>query len=1064
MVVEPVGIFLDPCPVEALVKSRLEINVKMNGLMQDGSMVSINDCSKISFNVRIQDETVFKYIEVKAADTMEENCAKIILDAKKVGKSLIQVFYGELKSQEMKIFSFPQLTSLKKNLLLTKSSSYLFSLSDGPFLNSDKHSYVSEFRVNRHHVINVEHLEHNSLASKYTYKITCLDTNDFENEIEFTIWNKVTSQNKCPMKFNYKLVVSCLRPKILELSQLFVKNDGSDQEVYSGIKWRCPIKLNSKFAVANLNRDLNIQLLVKDSNGKEFDNFSGLNSVWKFDSNFISKQKEMKYLNLKPIDQNTLAKETNFGYHTLFYQSFVPNKRAGETKIELKLFTDENDYLENFLNIRFVNDVRVEPSQLVLFNHPSNIQQLKLFDGSGYFQAEVESKEKSLLEINKIWDSGIQVSPLTNNGLCFINVFDYCMPPQSFDLARDEFSWELTARSIVKVAGIYSILVNLEDDKVQEGQQIKIFVKIDDASGNFIQSKYFKLMNLEAKIDSDLSLSKIDSLNQFVETDDCRVYSITGLKSGLIKISFEIRSNDDVIKSMPVNIEIYEPIKVEPKMVEIILGTDYQIRYTGGPVSSHDITIEYQTFDTEVINVNEIGLVNGLALGSAKVNIKFTISKKLLFQDSVEFRIVEAKFVKIRSPLTSVKSGNKFPLHILINNLNPFYFATSKNIQYKWSVNDAALAEILRNDGFSVHVRTKEPGLLKISVSVFYMDKEFLDSVEVKILAPAIFSNFGQQVPPDNIILVTAKTMLQLRTNYDSLSSEIKYSLQFGMKESECSGSKVQLSIDGQLKIFDPRTECFVGIQATIHYESKIQILNYLIVIKEISYRMFRVDDQEFSVTYHDNLGDEFFVVNTISSLKVNLNNLVEFIQINQNVFGAGPSISFLPDSKINSFRMKMLNDGYVVVELSANHANDFIGLQTSYLNSKIYELYIGDLICKFASIAQNSIIKLAKSPCCNIGVAFESGRIVLENSKEYLVHDFADVYFKTENTDYQIIKINPSLSVLENHLTSSTSTSITSTFRVNIICFHIRNGKCNTFLSNSTDLTQSDSFFGSLS
>ncbi|RNA04377.1 nuclear pore membrane glycoprotein, partial [Brachionus plicatilis] len=265
MVVEPVGIFLDPCPVEALVKSRLEINVKMNGLMQDGSMVSINDCSKISFNVRIQDETVFKHIEVVAADRMGENCAKIILDAKKVGKSLIQVFYGELKSQEMKIFSFPQLTSLKKNLVLTKSSSYLFSLSDGPFLNSDIHSYVSEFRVNRHHIINVEHLEHNPLASKYTYKITCLDTNDFENEIEFTIWNRVTSQNKCPMKFNYKLGVSCLRPKILELSQLFVKNDGSDQEVYSNMKWNRPIKLNSKFAVANLNRDLNIQLLVKDS-------------------------------------------------------------------------------------------------------------------------------------------------------------------------------------------------------------------------------------------------------------------------------------------------------------------------------------------------------------------------------------------------------------------------------------------------------------------------------------------------------------------------------------------------------------------------------------------------------------------------------------------------------------------------------------------------------------------------------------------------------------------------------------------------------------------------------
>ncbi|RNA20580.1 nuclear pore membrane glycoprotein [Brachionus plicatilis] len=981
MVVEPVGIFLDPCPVEALVKSRLEINVKMNGLMQDGSMVSINDCSKISFNVSIQDETVFKYIEVVAADRMGENCAKIILDAEKVGKSLIQVFYGELKSQEMKIFSLSQLTSLKKNLLLTKSSSYLFSLSDGPFLNSDIHSYVSEFRINPHHLVNVEHLEHDSLASKYTYKITCLDTNDFENEIEFTIWNKATSQNKCPMKFKYKLVVRCRSPKILDLSQLFVNNDDSEQEVYSGIKWNCPIKLNSKFAVANLNRDLNIQLLVKDSSGKEFDNFTSLKSVWKFDSHFISKPKEVKFLNLKPLDQNTLAKETNFGYHTLFYQSLVPNKRAGETKIELKLYTDKNNYLENFLNIRFVNDVRVEPSQLVLFNHPSNIQQLKLFDGSGYFHAEVESKEKNLLKINHIWDSGIQVSPLTNNGLCFINVFDYCMPPQSFDLAKDEFSWEPTARSSVKVAGINSILVNYEDDKVQEGQQIKIFVQIVDASGNFIQSNYFKLMNLEAKIDSDLSLFKIESSNELTEPENTGLFILTGLKPGFLNIRFEAKSDSNIIKSTEKTLEIFEPIRVEPKMVELILGTDYQIKYTGGPVLARDMNIKFEIMDDyKFIEINQVGLVKATALGTCHVSVKFTNTKKLYTQDSVEFRIVEAKFAKIRSPLTSVKSGNKFPVHILLNNLNPLYFATSKNIQYKWSVNDVALAEILRNDGFSVHVITKEPGLLKISVSVFYMDKEFLDSVEVKIFAPAIFSNFGQQVPPDNIILATAKTMLQLRTNYDSLSSEIKYSLQFGMEENGCSDSKVQISGDGLLKITDPRTECHVGLQTRVHFESKI---------KEISYRMIEFDDQKLSVSYHDNLGDEFYVVNTKNSLTTNRNDL--------NIFGTDDSISFLTQSKDNSFQMRRLNDGFLLMELSANYQSDFIGLETKHLPQRVQEKYIGDLICNHT--AQSSpIIKSVKSSCCYIGVAFEPGSIVLDNNREYLVRDLDRVYFLNEN------------------------------------------------------------------
>jgi hypothetical protein len=96
----------------------------------------------------------------------------------------------------------------------------------------------------------------------------------------------------------------------------------------------------------------------------------------------------------------------------------------------------------------------------------------------------------------------VVVSPLTNNGLTYLHIYDYCVPPQTELLSKvtSLLTWQPYATSKIQVAGINTILVNYEDDKVQVKEGLKIYVQISDATGNLIRTKYFSLMNLKAKL------------------------------------------------------------------------------------------------------------------------------------------------------------------------------------------------------------------------------------------------------------------------------------------------------------------------------------------------------------------------------------------------------------------------------------------------------------------------------------------------------------------------------------------------------------------------------------
>src|SRR5690606_25693288 len=148
-----------------------------------------------------------------------------------------------------------------------------------------------------------------------------------------------------------------------------------------------------------------------------------------------------------------------------FYQEFTTKGKLGDCKLTAKLYlNNKNDantnYLTKILNIHLVSDAKVQPDQLTIFNHPSNVISLSVLRGSGYYHAEIETIRVNALlaiadllrsstddahhpmnnagaghvrSISHITDSTVVVGPDRANGLALLHLFDYCVPPVKLD-------------------------------------------------------------------------------------------------------------------------------------------------------------------------------------------------------------------------------------------------------------------------------------------------------------------------------------------------------------------------------------------------------------------------------------------------------------------------------------------------------------------------------------------------------------------------------------------------------------------------------------------------------
>ncbi len=293
--------------------------------------------------------------------------------------------------------------------------------------------------------------------------------------------------------------------------------------------------------------------------------------------------------------------------------------------------------------------------------------------------------------------------------------------------------WPASTTSKIQVAGINSIVATYEDDKCQVKNQLKIYVQISDATGNLIKTNYFSLMSLVAKlsVNSDTTTTSSDTISTIVpasaedyehaqikdeDKEYTAVFLLNAHRTGLVSVQFEARSDGYImdttsniksgqtIRSQLKEVQIYAPLSVEPKYVELVKGSVYQVSTTGGPMLT-DAAIQYEVVRSEneegetrkegkkrIVEVDGSGIISAVNEGLVRVvarSVGTNEKERVYSEDEFVVRVVRVNSVQVQVALRSVKVGNEMPVFLMANErkLTPLNFATSPYLRYMWKVN-----------------------------------------------------------------------------------------------------------------------------------------------------------------------------------------------------------------------------------------------------------------------------------------------------------------------------------------------------------------------------------------
>uniref|UniRef100_A0A665VZG8 BIG2 domain-containing protein n=1 Tax=Echeneis naucrates TaxID=173247 RepID=A0A665VZG8_ECHNA len=205
-------------------------------------------------------------------------------------------------------------------------------------------------------------------------------------------------------------------------------------------------------------------------------------------------------------------------------------------------------------------------------------------------------------------------------------------------------------------------------------------------------------MNLKLK-----AASAIVSLKPLESTEnDTAVFLVKGASIGQTTLSaVVVDKNGRRIASSPQQIEVFPPFKLIPRKITLLIGAMMQITSEGGPQPQSNIL--FSISDGEVASVNGIGHVRGIAIGNATVTglvqaVDAETGKLVVVsQDQVEVEVVFLTAIRIRAPITRMKTGTQMPVYVmgLTNSQTPFSFGNAlPGLTFHWTTTKRDILDV----------------------------------------------------------------------------------------------------------------------------------------------------------------------------------------------------------------------------------------------------------------------------------------------------------------------------------------------------------------------------------
>ncbi|XP_008286461.1 nuclear pore membrane glycoprotein 210 isoform X1 [Stegastes partitus] len=785
-VVEPVAMDFAPCPVEARLGLVLDLPLRIFGLLEEveNEQVMLSDCSHFDLLVEEENHGVFELLDGRLAPG-QDHCSGVRAKALAPGYTMLTVSYthGNVHlSAKITIAAYLPLRAIDPVsvavVTLGSSKTMLFEGGPRPWVLEP-----SKFFCN----LSAEDEASLSLTlaspSSHNYnqhwvRATCRALG--EQVLEVMVGNKASVTNPYPAVEPAVVKFVCAPPSRLTLVPVYTSPQ---------LDLTCPLLQQNKQVVPVSNdRNPILDLAAFDQQGRTFDNFSSLSMLWESTKVSLASIEPTMPMELQLLEDSNKQMKLHGRQTVLVHQQTgiaaitatalgyqVSHLAAAKVPSPFEPLTPVSANLELLL----VEDVKVSPDTVTIYNHPDVKANLALREGSGHFF--VNTSVKGIADVVFQETQGTaQVSPV-HPGVVKVMVHDLCL------------AFPAPAKATVHVSDILEVYVRVVD-KVEIGKSVKAYVRVLDDNKKPFPASYFQFMNLKLK-----AASAIVSLRPVVESTekDTAVFLVKGVSVDQTTLSaVVVDKNGRKIASTPQPIEVFPPFKLIPRKITLLIGAMMQITSEGGPQPQSNII--FSISNDEIASVNAMGHVRGIAVGNVTVTglvqaIDAETGKLVVVsQDQVEVEVVVLTAIRIRAPITRMKTGTQMPVYVmgLTNSQTPFSFGSAlPGFTFHWSTTKRdildvqprhieASVELQSEHNFGMRVTGRTRGRTGLKVVLRVTDpitrqlmgqlQELRDEVQIQVYDKLQMLNPGVEAGE---LLMAPNSALKLQTNRDGVGA-----------------------------------------------------------------------------------------------------------------------------------------------------------------------------------------------------------------------------------------------------------------------------------------------------
>ncbi|XP_041859658.1 nuclear pore membrane glycoprotein 210 isoform X2 [Melanotaenia boesemani] len=782
-VVEPVAMDFAPCPVEAKLGLILDLPLRIFGLLEEleKERVMLSDCSHFDLLVEEESHGVFELLDGRLAPG-QDHCSGVRAKALSPGYTVLRVSYTHgnvYLSAKITIAAYLPLRAVDPVsvavVTLGSSKDLLFEGGPRPWVLEPSKFFCSSRAEDETSLSLTLTSPSSHNYNHHWVRATCKALG--EQVLEVTVGNKASVTNPYPAVEPAVVKFVCAPPSRLTLVPVY----NSPQ-----LDLSCPLLQQNKQVVPVSNyRNPILDLAAFDQQGRKFDNFSSLSMLWESTQRSLASIEPSMPMELLLLEDSNSKRMKLHGRQTVLvhqqtgiaaitvtaigYQ--VPHLTEAQVLSPYEPLTPVSATLELML----VEDVKVSPDTVTVYNHPDVQVNLALREGSGHFF--LNTSVKGIADVVFQEAKGTAQVSAVHPGTVKVMVHDLCL------------AFPAPAKATVHVSDILEVYVRVVE-KVEIGKSVRAYVRVLDENRKPFSASYFQFMNLKLKAAS--AIVTLMPLAEFTENDTA-VFLVKGVSIGQTTLSALVMDKEGrKIASAPQQIEVFPPFKLIPRKMTLLIGAMMQITSEGGPQPQSNIL--FSISNEEIASVNPMGHVRGVAVGNITVTgmvqaVDAETGKLVVIsKDQVEVEVVVLMGIRIRAPVTRMKTGTQMPVYVmgLTNSQTPFSFGSVlPSLTFHWSTTKRdildiqprhieANAELQFEHNFGMRVTGKTRGRTGLKVVLRVTDpkaqqlegnlQEFRDEIQIQVYDKLRMLN--PQVEAEEL-LMAPNSALKLQTNRD---------------------------------------------------------------------------------------------------------------------------------------------------------------------------------------------------------------------------------------------------------------------------------------------------------